>query len=114
MHVLRLEARRRVGHRQVAIDAEAVAGARRGFGDFGFAPAVAVALERHLAVALRAFQKQRHLACVGRPEPEADAILDGLGAERHAVDQLGHAEIAGILDGSSSRTKTTVEREATG
>ena len=114
MDVLRLEARRRVRNRQVAIDAEAIARARRGLGDFGFPPAVAVALERYLAVALRAFQKQRHLACVRRPEPKSDALPDRLGAERHAVDQLGHAEIAGILDESSSRTKTTVEREATG
>ncbi len=78
VHVLGLVARGRVWHR-LAIDNVAVAAAGAGRRGGQLEPAVARARHRQLAGVL---EPQRHRLRLGRPQAEAHALADQLGAER--------------------------------
>ena len=84
VHVAGLEARGRIGHEQLAVDAEAVARARGRVARHVLGPSARVARHRHRAP--RLLEPELDLARAGSPEAEPrGAVLADLRAERHPM-----------------------------
>lgn len=117
MNIKGLVPRCRIWHPQLVVDDELVAGAGHRIRHRHFEPAIVVLWHRQAPVGARAEEDKTDGACRRRPEAKARPLGSHLGPEGHGVGETVVARTHRARPSAASaaaRTKTTVDRGATG
>ena len=104
MHVVRLRARGGIGNQQIAVDAKPIAGAGTNSRDDELVPTAIASRHGDLTRGITALQAEFDALGIRRPQAEADAVADDLGAERRGEASSSGATAPASAAGAAAKS----------